>query len=66
MKCFLRVHFISLALEKTINLPTSEFISTSLRKYNHNKIYQATMGDYANAFSVPNILRLHVQPLLSK
>ena len=30
MKCFLRVHFISLALEKTINLPTSEFISTSL------------------------------------
>ena len=66
MKCFLRVHFISLALEKTINLPTSGFISTSLRKYNHNKIYQATMGDYANTFSVPKILRLHVQPLLSK
>ena len=66
MKCFLRVHFISLALEKTINLQTSEFSPTSLRKHNHNWIYQATMGDYANAFSVPKILRLQVQPLLSK
>ena len=66
MKCFLRVHFTSLTLEKTINLQTSEFNFTSLRKHNHNWIYQVTMRDYANAFSVPKILRLHVEPLLSK
>ena len=47
MKCFPRVHFTSLALEKTINLQTSEVISSSLRKHNHDRIYQATMGDDA-------------------
>ena len=31
-----------------------------------NSIYQATMGDYTDVFSIPKILRLHVQPLLSK
>ena len=36
MKFFPRVHFTSLALEKTINLQTSEVNSTSLRKHNHD------------------------------
>ena len=53
MKFFPRVHFTSLALEKTINLQTSEVNSTSLRKHNHDWIYQTTMGDYADVFSVP-------------
>ena len=53
-------------VKKTINLQTSEVNSTSLRKHNHDWIYQATMGDYADVFSIPKILRLHVQPLLSK
>ena len=66
MKFFPRVHFTSLALEKTINLQTSEVNSTSLRKHNHDWIYQTTMGDYADVFSVPKILGLHVQPFLSK
>ena len=66
MKFFPRVHFTSLALEKTINLQTSEVNSTSLRKHNHDWIYQTTMGDYADVFSVPWILWLHVQLLLSK
>ena len=66
IKFFLRVHFTSLALDKTINLQTSEVNSTSLRKHNHDWIYQTTMGDYADVFSVPKILGLHVQPLLSK
>ena len=65
MKCFPRVHFTSLASEKTINLQTSEVNSTSICKHNHDWIYQDTMGDYADVFSVPKILRLHVQPLLS-
>ena len=53
MKFFPRVHFTSLALEKTINLQTSEVNSTSLRKHNHDWIYQTTMGNYADVFSVP-------------
>ena len=47
MKFFPRVHFTSLALEKTINLQTSEVNSSSLRKHNHDWIYQATVGDDA-------------------
>ena len=43
MKFFPRVHFTSLALEKTINLQTSEVNSTSLRKHNHDWIYQTSM-----------------------
>ena len=66
MKCFPSIHFSSLALEKAINLQTSEVDTTLLRKSNHDWIYQATMGDDADVFSVPKILRLHVQPLLSK
>ena len=66
MKFFPRVHFTSLALEKTINPQTSEVNSTSLRKHSHDWIYQTTMGDYAEVFSVPKILALHVQPLLWK
>ena len=66
MKFFPRVHFTSLALEKTINLQTSEVNSTLLRKHNHDWIYQTTMEDYADVFSVPKILGLHVQHLLSK
>ena len=65
IKFFLRVHFTSLALDKTINLQTSEVNSTSLRKHNHDWIYQTSMGDYADVFSVPKILGLHVQPFLS-
>ena len=63
MKCFPRVHFTSLAMEN-FKLQTSEVNSSSLRKHNHD--YQATMGDDADVFSVPKILRLHVQPLLSR
>ena len=48
-----RVHFTSLALEKKINLQTSEVNSTSLRKHIHDWIYQTTMGGYADVFSVP-------------
>ena len=36
MKFFPRVYFTSFALEKTINLQTSEVNSTSLRKHNHD------------------------------
>ena len=36
MKWYPRLHFTSLALEKTINLQTSELNSTSLHKQNHN------------------------------
>ena len=46
MKCFPRVHFTTLSLEKTINLQ-------SLRKHDHDWIYQATMGDYVDVFSFP-------------
>ena len=35
-KFFPRVHFTSIALEKTINLQTSEVNSTSLHKHNHD------------------------------
>ena len=58
--------FTSLALEKTINLQlTSELNSTSLRKQNHDWIYQATMEDDAEVFLVPKIVRLNMQPFLS-
>ena len=57
--------FISLALEKTINLQTSELNSTSLRKQNRDWIYQATMEDDADVFLVPKIVRLNVQPFWS-
>ena len=53
MKFFRRIHFTSLALEKKINLQTSEVNSTSLRKHIHDWIYQTTMGGYADVFSVP-------------
>ena len=66
MKFFPRVHFTSLALGKTINQQTSEVNFTLLRKHNHDWIYQTTMEDYADVFSVPKILGLHVQHLLSK
>ena len=36
MRCFIRVHFSTLALGKTINLQTAEVDSTSLRKRNHD------------------------------
>ena len=48
MKCFPSVKFTSLALEKTINLQTSELNSASLRKQNHDWIYQVTIGDDAD------------------
>ena len=57
--------FTSLALEKTINLQTSELNSTSLRKQNHDWIYQATMKDDADVLLVPKIVRLNMQPFLS-
>ena len=66
MKFFPRIHFTSLALGKTINQQTSEVNFTLLRKHNHDWIYQTTMEDYADVFSVPKILGLHVQHLLSK
>ena len=66
MKFFPRVYFTSLALEKTINQQTSEVNSTSLRKHNRDWISQITREDYADVFSVPKILGLHVQHLLSK
>ena len=66
MKFFPRVYFTSLALEKTSNQQTSEVNSTSLRKHNRDWISQITMEDYADVFSVPKILGLHVQHLLSK
>ena len=62
MKCFPRVHFTSVAFEKTIKPQTSEVNSTSLHKHYHDWIYQVTIGDDADIFSVPKILRLHVQP----
>ena len=66
MNCFPRVNFKSLSLEKTFNLQTSELISTSLREQNHDWIYRATMGGDADVFLIPKILRLYVQPLLSR
>ena len=53
IKFFPRVHFTSFTLEKTINLQTSEVNSTSLSKHNNDWIYQTTMGNYADVFSVP-------------
>ena len=44
----------------------SKLNSTWLCKENHDWIYETTVGHDAGIFSVPKILRLHVQPLLSK
>ena len=44
----------------------SKLNSTWLRKQNRDWIYQASVRQNADIFSVPKILRLHVQPLLSK